>query len=158
MRHHPASLPFFSACINGANRNYQTLHYSLKPSYGNCHLTTLQQAKEMTSGSIKGFAGSSMCKASLTAVSLLRARPCDTPLSHCVVAVLQPRGMETHTPQRTKETYSQIVLWTRPYNNTDRLLLLSMHIVCSGSFSSLRSPAEGNKEFLINSLNHLKRN
>lgn len=111
MRHHPASLPFFSACINGANRNYQTLHYSLKPSYGNCHLTTLQQAKEMTSGSIKGFAGSSMCKASLTAVSLLRARPCDTPLSHCVVAVLQDAGWKhTHpsVPRRpTAKSFSE---------------------------------------------------
>lgn len=43
---------------------------------------------------------------SIAAVSVLRARPRDTPMSHCAVAVPQPRGMETHTPQRTKETSS----------------------------------------------------
>lgn len=58
-QHHPASLPFFSVCINGANRNYQTSRYSLKPSCGNCHWTTLQQGSGMTSAGIKGFAGGS---------------------------------------------------------------------------------------------------
>lgn len=54
---------------------------------------------------------------SITAVSLLWAQPRDVPMSHCVVAVLQPCRMETHTPQPNKETSSQIVLWMRPYNN-----------------------------------------
>lgn len=65
-QHHSASLPFFfplPACINGANRNYQILCFSLKPSYGNHYLTMLYQAKEMTSASLSGFAGGCKCKA-----------------------------------------------------------------------------------------------
>lgn len=104
-QHHPASLPFYSVCINGANRNYQTLHYSLKPSCGNCHLTTLQQGSERLLQASRALLEAPCAKHHCGA--LLRARPRDTPMSHCVVAVLQPCRMETHTPQRTKETSSQ---------------------------------------------------
>lgn len=149
------TLPCFTAfflCINAANRNYQTLCYSLKPSCGNCRLTTLQQGSEMTSASIQGFAGGSMCRASLQCLC------CGSALPHASVPLCGGR-METHTAQHTKEISSQIVLWLRPYNNTHTThWLLSMHIVCTGSFSSPRPPAEGNREFLINSLNHLKGN
>lgn len=51
--------------LSASTRNYQTSCYSLKPSCGNCHWTTLQQGSEMTSAGIEGFAGGSMCKASL---------------------------------------------------------------------------------------------
>lgn len=56
---------FFHVCINGANRNYQILCCSLKPSYGNHYLTMLRQDSKMTSASFNGFAGGSKCKALL---------------------------------------------------------------------------------------------
>lgn len=106
------TLPCFTAfflCINAANRNYQTLCYSLKPSCGNCRLTTLQQGSEMTSASIQGFAGGSMCRASQSimcrAVSLLRVGPATR---QCPIVWWQDGN--THTAQHTKEISSQIVL------------------------------------------------
>lgn len=61
----PPFIAFSSVCINGANRNYQALCNSLKPSYGNHYLTKLRQASGMTSASFSGFAGGSKCKALL---------------------------------------------------------------------------------------------
>lgn len=144
-------------CINGANRNYQILCFSLKPSYWNPYLTMLRQASEMTSTSFNGFAGGSKCEALLQ--HLLSAWPHNMTVSCCAVAVLQPWRMETCMPQHTRKTSSQTVLWMRPYKIIHAChSLVAVRSVCTGSLHFLRPPEEGNEEFLINSANHLKGN
>lgn len=152
-QHHPASRPFFSVCIKGANRNYQTLRSSLKPSNGNCYLTTLQQAREMTCASIKSFAGGSTCKASLWCLCcglspVTRQCPIVWWL-HCSYAGWK----HTHPSVPRRPQAKSLSEWGHIMTHIWHAL-----VVCTGSFSSLRSPAEGNKGFLINSLNHLKGN
>lgn len=157
-QHHPASLPFFSVSINGANINYQTLHYSLKPPCGNCHLTTLQQGRETTHASIKGFAGGSTCKASLQSLCcglgpVTRQCPIVWWLGCSPAGWKHTRHSLPRRPQ-TKPSPE----WGHTITHTWHTLA-ALHAHClHGLSSSLRPPAEGNTEFLINSLSHSRGN
>lgn len=153
---HPASLPLFSVCLTGANRNYQTSRYSLKPFCGNCHWATLQQGSEMTSGAIEGFAGGSVCKESLQCLCCeLSPATRQCPIVWWL-SCSHAGWRHTHHSLPRRPGAKSFPEWGHTITHTRHALLLLMHIVCTGSFSSLRAPAEGNKEFLINSLKPLE--
>lgn len=151
---HPASLPLFSVCLNGANRNYQTSHHSLKPFCGNCHWTSTAARQWSDFWHHQGLCWRLHVQ-SITAVSLLRAQPCECPIVWWL-SCSHAGWRHTHHSLPRRPPAKPFSEWGHIVTHTRHALLLSMHIVCTGSFSSLGAPAEGNKEFLINSLKPLQ--
>lgn len=153
----PPFIAFFSVCINGANRNYQILCNSLKPSYGNHYLTKLRQASEMTSASFNGFAGGSKCKALLQRLCCeLGPATWQCPIVrwlYCSHA--EGKHAYPSTPRRPQA--KSFFEWGHIIIHACRTPV-AVHSVCAGSLCFLRPPEEGNGEFLINSVNHSKEN
>lgn len=132
-QHHPVSLPFYSVCINGANRNYQTLHYSLKPFCGNCHLTTLQQGSERLLQASRALL-EAPCAKHRCGVCAAGSAPWHANVPLCGGCAAAMRDGNTHTTAYQGDLKPKVP-WTRPYNNTH-----TTHSRCCPCTLSARAP------------------